>query len=74
MATLKTTNIQHPDSPTPQIAMTADSMTFDSDNLTFLGSALDLPNNTTVDGNVIITQNNLPSSQYKSFSLFLSGM
>jgi hypothetical protein len=74
MATLKTTFIQHPDSLVPQISLSASGMTFSASALEATGGTLDLPEVTTIAGDTIITQNTLPPSQYKSFSLFLGGM
>jgi hypothetical protein len=51
MSTLKTTNISHPDSPTPQIALTSNTMTIDVETF-------NLPEDTTVDGEVIINRKN----------------
>jgi hypothetical protein len=55
MATLKTTNIQHPDSPTPQIALSASGMTFSASALELTGGAINLPAGTSI-GNVSSTE------------------
>jgi hypothetical protein len=72
MSTLATTNIQHPDSPTPQIAMTSNSMTFDATNLTFSGDSLDLPANTTLDGGPLVDQQAIINTAVFA-NLFLMG-
>jgi hypothetical protein len=61
MATLKTTNIQHPDSPTPQIALTSNTMSIDVETF-------NLPLDTTVDGEVILNKRETINT-----SLFLMG-
>jgi hypothetical protein len=61
MATLKTTNIQHPDSPTPQIAMTSNTMSIDVETF-------NLPLDTTVDGEIILNKRETINT-----SLFLMG-
>jgi hypothetical protein len=55
MSTLKTTNIQHPDSPTPQIALSASGMTFSASALELTGGAINLPAGTSI-GNVSSTE------------------
>jgi hypothetical protein len=77
MATLKTTYIQHPDSLIPQIELSASGMSFSASALQLFGGELDLPEGTTIDGDVIVTENSIPApppSQYKAFGLFLGGM
>jgi len=72
MSTLATTNIKHPDSPTPQIAMTSDSVTFDATNLTFSGESLDLPANTTLDGGPLVDAEQIAKASINT-TLFLMG-
>jgi len=61
MSTLKTTNISHPDSPTPQIALTSNTMTIDVETF-------NLPLDTTVDGEIILNKRETINA-----SLFLMG-
>ena len=68
MSTLATTNIKHPDSPTSQIAMTSNSMTFDASNLSFVADAFDLPDYTTIQNEKIATTKSTFAA-----SLFLMG-
>jgi hypothetical protein len=72
MSTLKTTNISHPDSPTPQIAMTSNSMVFDASDLSFTGGTLDLPANTTIDGGPLVDAEQIAKASINT-TLFLMG-
>jgi len=65
MSTLATTNIKHPDSPTPQIALTSNTMSIDVETF-------NLPLDTTVDGEVILNKKDTERSSINT-NLFLMG-
>jgi hypothetical protein len=72
MATLKTTNIQHPDSPNPQIAFTSNSVTIDVNDLSFVNGVLDLPSNTTLNGGPLVDAEEIAKASINT-TLFLMG-
>lgn len=55
MSTLKTTFIQHPNSESPQILLSASGITFSASVFQATGGTLNLPSITTIAGNEIAT-------------------
>jgi len=72
MATLKTTNIQHPDSPSPQIFFTSNSVSIDVNDLNFTGGTLDLPADTTLNGGPLVDAEEIAKASINN-ALFLMG-
>jgi len=61
MSVLKTSQIQSPDSDTPQILLSASGLSFSASALELKGGDLDLPDGTTIDGDTIAVASDLTS-------------
>ena len=63
MSTLKTTNVQHMQSLSPQISFTASTMILSASTISLLGNNINLPDSTKIGGNSILSTINSSSTQ-----------